>query len=206
MTKPEKKVPVAGQQDEGQQTPHIPKREDSANSATCCMTQDISETDGLSCFSGSLNDVDGTPSTYRISHEICFTKYAGDHLLHLLDENEHEGRISIQRNSTDTYRLSHEIGHLSFASSLSIDMEDDDSTGATVSSLGEDDESSLAEGEVFRISLNDDHQGSPGVEDRQESSRSSHRYCVSYERGHLSLGDDLLQGLDYEEDSVGGTI
>ena len=208
-TEPENKVPVAGQQDEDLhvhvQSPHVPKREGSASSATCCMTQeDVSESDGISCFSGSLNDFDGSPSKYRISHEICFTKYAQDHLLHLLDDIEYEGRI--QRNSTDTYRLSHEVGHLS--SSLAIDTEDDDSTDDTVSSHDEDDESSLAEGQVFQTSLNDDHQGSHRVEDLQESSSSSssssssNRYCVSHEQGHLSHGNDLLQGLDEEEDSV----
>ena len=165
-TEPENKVPVAGQQDEDLhvQTPHVPKREDSASSAKCCMTQeDVSESDGISCFSGSLNDFDGSLSKYRVSHEMCFTKYAQDHLLHLLDDIddiEYEGRISIQRNSTDTYRLSHEVGHLSFALSLAIDTEDDDSTDDTVSSHDEDDDSSLAEGQVFQISLNDDHQGS----------------------------------------------
>ena len=187
-TKPEKKV----------LQPQL-KKENSARSKV--IQENVCENDEKSCFSESLNDFHGPPSTYRISHETCFTKYAEDHLLHLLDGNEHEGRIPIPCNNTETYRLSCEVGHLSFASSLSIDIEENDSTtDDEISSLGDDDESSLAEGEIFRVSLNDDHQGSL-LQDHQESSNSN-RYCVSYERGHLSLGDDL--GLDDDDDEDGG--
>jgi len=142
--------------------PHVikeevaPSTQPSQEGASKASVDDVEIQDRVgSCVSGSLNDFDTPPSTYRISHEKCFLKYAQDHLLWLLDERE--GRIPIQQNTTESYRLSHEEGHLSFASRLSVDLEDDDdetvSTGDLddISSLGDDDnKSSLAQGEIFK--------------------------------------------------------